>query len=57
MRGMRSSHLGGASAGDEDAQGCLSGGDKGCACNSNGVDPGDVGRFLLFGLALVKRRS
>ncbi|WP_422890981.1 hypothetical protein [Nannocystis pusilla] len=36
-------------------------GDKGCACNSNGGDPGDVGRFLLFvlglGLALIKRRS
>ena len=51
------------SVSDTDSGGATGGegGDKGCACSSNGGDPGDVGRFLLFalglGLALIKRRS
>lgn len=50
------------SSSDTDSGGATGGedGDKGCACSSNGGDPGDVGRFLLFalglGLALIKRR-
>ncbi|PCC73806.1 MYXO-CTERM sorting domain-containing protein [Nannocystis exedens] len=53
----------GDSSSDTDSGGATGGedGDKGCACSSNGGDPGDAGRFLLFvlglGLALVKRRS
>ncbi|PCC73805.1 hypothetical protein [Nannocystis exedens] len=53
----------GDSASDTDSGGATGGegGDKGCACSSDGGDPGDAGRFSLFvlglGLALVKRRS
>ncbi|MDC0720379.1 MYXO-CTERM sorting domain-containing protein [Nannocystis bainbridge] len=54
----------GDATGDTSSDSDSAGGDddgKGCACSSDGGDPSDAARFLLFvlglGLALVKRRG